>query len=167
MIENKSRQVFFIIIQFKQMIDKQNMSSSETLPYKSYLVKVTDDILTDKIHRSLAKSNKMRPFIAAWRDELILQQTDKNSFKKGAILLIKQETSSHLVHRLVHVDGDNLKLRGDAHHQLIANCRRNDVIAEVVAVVRKGKVVKKKTFAWSYYYYLSRIYYFLIFVKIK
>lgn len=133
------------------------MNKNNFVAYKNYIDKVKDDITIGKTHRFLAKSNKMRPFIAAWRDELILQQINKRSFKKGTILLVKQKSSNYLVYRLVGVDGDELKLRGDAHRRLISTCRSSDVVAEVVAVVRKGKTINRKSIPWFYYYYLSRI----------
>ena len=131
------------------------MGKSYSVRYRSYLDKVKDDIKKGKTHRILAKSNSMRPFIVGLRDELTLQQTDKHSFKKGSILLAELGGLNHVVHRLVLVDGDDLVLRGDAIKKQCEMCGRSDIIAEVVAVKRKGKMVRKGSFIWGYYRYLS------------
>ena len=129
------------------------MNNSNIISYKNSLDKVKEDIAAGKMHHVLAKSNSMRPFIVRGRDELILQQTDEHSFQKGAILLAELGSVNHVLHRLVKIEGENLVLRGDSNLNRIELCGRNDVIAEVVAVVRKGKVVKKKSPCWNYYRY--------------
>ena len=63
----------------------------------------------------------------------------------------------HVAHRLIEVDGDNLVLRGDANLKLIEMCGRSDIIGEVVAVVRKGKIVRRRSICWYYYCCLSRV----------
>ena len=79
----------------------------------------------------------------------------KDDFKKGSILLAELGGLNHVVHRLVLVDGDDLVLRGDAIKKQCEMCGRSDIIAEVVAVKRKGKMVRKGSFIWGYYRYLS------------
>lgn len=126
------------------------MKKSNFISYKNDLDKIKDDIAAGKIHHILAKSNSMQPFIVRDRDELILRQTDEHSFQKGSILLAELGGMNHVLHRLVKIEGENLVLRGDANLNRNELCGRNDVIAEVVAVVRKGKVVKKKSPCWNY-----------------
>ena len=127
------------------------MNNSNIISYKNSLDKVKEDIAAGKMHHVLAKSNSMRPFIVRGRDELILQQTDEHSFQKGAILLAELGSVNHVLHRLVKIEGDNLVLRGDSNLNCDELCGRNDVIAEVVAVVRNGKLMKKGSPGWNFY----------------
>lgn len=129
------------------------MNNSNSISYKNYLDKIKDDIAAGSTHRIVAKSNSMQPFIVRGRDELILQQTDKHSFKKGAILLAELGSVNHVLHRLVKIEGDNLVLRGDANLNRTELCGRNDIIAEVVTVVRNGKLIKKGSPGWNFYRY--------------
>ncbi|HZJ79444.1 MAG TPA: hypothetical protein VFC69_02575 [Dysgonamonadaceae bacterium] len=141
------------ILVFKQRL--YTIDKSYTVRYRSYLDKVKDDFKKGKTHRVLAKSNSMRPFIVGLRDELTLQQTNKQSFKKGSILLAELGGLNHVVHRLVNIEGKDLLLRSDANFDCTEMCKINDIIAEVVAVKRKGKIVRKGSFSWGYYRYLS------------
>lgn len=129
------------------------MNKLNFLSYKNCLDKVKDDIAAGKMHHVLAKSNSMKPFIVRERDELILQQTDEHSFQKGAILLAELGGQNHVLHRLVKIEGENLVLRGDANLNRTELCGRNDIIAEVVTVVRNGKLIKKGSPGWNFYRY--------------
>lgn len=123
------------------------------LSNQNQLEKVKYDIAHGITLRFKAKSNSMQPFIVAERDEVILKQVGEESFQKGSILFAELGERHHVAHRLVEVDGDNLVLRGDRNLKLVEMCGRNDVIAEVVAVVRKGRVVKKGSLGWNVYRY--------------
>lgn len=79
----------------------------------------------------------------------------KDDFKKGSILLAELGGLNHVVHRLVNIEGKDLLLRSDANFDCTEMCKINDIIAEVVAVKRKGKIVRKGSFSWGYYRYLS------------
>lgn len=129
------------------------MKRTISLSSQSHLQMVKDDIAHGITLRFVAKSNSMRPFIVAERDEVILKLVDENSFQKGAILFAELGEKHHVAHRLIEVEGDNLVLRGDANLKLIEMCGRDDVIAEVVAVVRKGRKVKKGSPTWNFYRY--------------
>lgn len=120
---------------------------------QNHLEKVKDDIAQDVILRYVVKSNSMRPFIVSERDEVILKQVNSDSFQKGTILFAELGERHHVAHRLIEVDGDNLVLRGDANFKLKEMCGRGDVIAEVVAVVRKGRKVKRGSPTWNFYRY--------------
>ena len=133
------------------------MKRTISLSSQSHLQMVKDDIAHGITLRFVAKSNSMRPFIVAERDEVILKLVDENSFQKGAILFAELGEKHHVAHRLIEVDGDNLVLRGDANLKLIEMCGRSDIIGEVVAVVRKGKIVRRRSISWYYYCCLSRV----------
>ncbi len=101
-----------------------------------------------------AKGHSMRPFIRDGMDELILHPCNEYSFRKGAILLAELGEHRQVAHRVCRVEGEEITLRGDANLRLTELCGRADVIAEVVAVVRKGKRVEKGSPCWNRFRYL-------------
>lgn len=127
------------------------MNRSVYMSSKNNLDKVKCDISQGLTLQFIAKSNSMRPFIVANRDQIILQKVDSFSFQKGAILFAELGKRHHVAHRIIAVNGDNLVLKGDAHLRHTQMCGRCDIIAEVVAIVRKGKLIKRGSFTWSLY----------------
>ncbi|MDE5554281.1 MAG: hypothetical protein K2J10_03760, partial [Muribaculaceae bacterium] len=45
----------------------------------------------------------------------------------------------YVVHRVIHVDGDNVQMAGDANLYKVETCLRNDICALAVSLVRKGR----------------------------
>ncbi|MDD2512138.1 MAG: hypothetical protein PHH64_06420 [Proteiniphilum sp.] len=115
---------------------------------------VKEEIATGRAIRIKTKGVSMRPFIVGGKDELILRQADDHSFHRGAILLAELGEQRQVAHRVCRIEGEEITLRGDGSLQLTEVCGRGDVIAEVVAVVRKGKMVEKGSSCWNRYRYL-------------
>lgn len=101
-----------------------------------------------------AKGGSMRPFIRDGMDELILRRCNEQSFRKGAILLAELGAQRQVAHRVWHTHTGEIVLRGDANPRLTELCGRNEVIAEVVAVVRGGKRVDRGSLCWNCYRHL-------------
>ncbi|MBF6628485.1 MAG: S24/S26 family peptidase [Proteiniphilum sp.] len=101
-----------------------------------------------------AKGGSMRPFIRDGIDELILRPCNAHSFRKGAILVAELGDQRQVAHRVCYTNGEEIVLRGDANPRLTELCGRNEVIAEVVAVVRGGKRVDRGSLCWNCYRYL-------------
>lgn len=115
---------------------------------------VREEIAAGSEIRIGAKGGSMRPFIRDGRDELILRPCNERSFRKGAILLAELSEQRQVAHRVCHIAGEEITLRGDANLRLTELCDRREVIAEVVAVIRAGKSVEKGSLCWNCYRYL-------------
>ena len=94
--------------------------------------------------RLRAKGDSMRPFIRGDRDSLIFVNTDK--IRCGDVVLARISDDEYVVHRVVGMDGEQLRLAGD--HNLFRRevCHRVDVYGLVVGVVRDGQHISLTTF---------------------
>lgn len=115
---------------------------------------IREEIVDGREITITAKGGSMRPFIRDGLDELILRRCDDQSFRKGSILLTELGEQRHVAHRVCQTNGEEIVLRGDANPWLTEFCGRNEVIAEVVAVVRGGNRVDRGSLCWNCYRYL-------------
>jgi len=130
------------------------MMKQISLPNPLFFAMVREEIAAGREIRIGAKGGSMRPFIRDGRDELILRPCNEHSFRKGSILLAELGEQRQVAHRVSHMAGEKITLRGDANLKQTELCDRREVIAEVVAVVRKGKRVDKGSLRWNCYRYL-------------
>jgi hypothetical protein len=101
-----------------------------------------------------ARGNSMRPLIQGNRDELVLCKPNEDSFKKGSIVLARLQEEHMVAHRIAVTDGNTLVLRGDGNIAARETVKPKDVVAEVIAVVRGRKIIRKGSFCWNKYRYL-------------
>lgn len=95
-----------------------------------------------------SKGNSMLPFIRPGTDEIELSPIDNNSIRKRNIVLAKTEEGNYVIHRIEKIDGDVITLRGDGNLTTREYCKRNNISAEVTAILRKNRKIKKDNFLW-------------------
>jgi len=126
------------------------MTNSIYLPNDVYIEAVKIEIAKGKQVRLRTKGQSMIPFITGNRDQIIIEQVNDNSFLKGAILLVQLSEKRFVAHRVWKVKENNmLILRGDGNIRQVEQCSRNNVIAEIIAVIKNGKIIKKGSFRWN------------------
>lgn len=94
--------------------------------------------------------NSMSPFLVHGRDTVYLTPPP-NRLKKGDMILYRRASGSYVLHRICAVEGDTFCLIGDAQQEKEPGIRRDQVIALVTAVRRKGKLLKKGSFLWTFF----------------
>ena len=104
--------------------------------------------------RMRAKGNSMLPFIRDSKDEVVLKKPNKQSFQKGRLLLVQLADKRYVLHRVEKIENNTVLLRGDGNLSILESCTVDDVIAEVIAVMRGGKEIKVGSFKWKLYGYL-------------
>ena len=104
--------------------------------------------------RIRAKGNSMLPFIRDGKDEIVLEKPNKQSFQIGRLLLVQMKDKAYILHRVKKIDNTHIILRGDGNLSMIESCSPVDVIAEAVAVIRNGKVIRRGSLRWNLYRYL-------------
>ena len=104
--------------------------------------------------RMRAKGNSMLPFIRDSKDEVVLEKPNKQSFQKGRLLLVQLADKRYVLHRVEKIENNTIILRGDGNLSILESCTVDDVIAEVIAVMRGGKEIKVGSFKWKLYGYL-------------
>ncbi len=104
----------------------------------------------------MGKGNSMFPLIRGDIDKIVLQKTDNLSIEKGNLLLVKLANDNYVLHRVKKHDTHTVTLQGDANLRGVETCRREDIIAEAVEVIRGKKRVIKGSFAWKLFGLLSQ-----------
>lgn len=98
------------------------------------------------------KGYSMRPFLEDGRDKALLVKAVKP--KIGDPVLAEVSPGRYVLHRLVHIDGNNITLLGDGN-LLPEHCHAEDIRASVAGFYRKGRAVldrvdgrKWKIYSW-------------------
>ena len=95
-----------------------------------------------------SKGNSMLPFIRPRTDEIKLSPIDNKSIQKGNIVLAKTDDGNYVIHRIEEIDGDTITLRGDGNLTTREYCKKNNILAEVTAILRNNRKIKKDNFRW-------------------
>ncbi len=104
--------------------------------------------------RMRAKGNSMLPFIRDGKDEVVLEKPNKQSYQKGKLLLVQLADKRYVLHRVEKIENNTIILRGDGNLSILESCSVDDVIAEVITVVKDGREIKVGGFKWKLYRYL-------------
>ena len=94
--------------------------------------------------------NSMSPFLVHGRDTVYLIPPP-DRLKKGDMIFYRRDSGSYVLHRICAVEGDTFCLVGDGQQEREPGIRRDQVIALVTAVRRKGKLLKKGSFLWAFF----------------
>lgn len=99
-----------------------------------------------KIH---TKGKSMAPFIFEGKDCIVLKKIKEDSFQQGNLLLVQLRNGRYVLHRVVKYEEGQIKLRGDGNLSTVETCTGDEVIGEVVTVIRSGKSIKKGSQLWN------------------
>lgn len=77
--------------------------------------------------------NSMLPFIIGGKESVILQQPDQ--LEVGDVVLAWADDYRYVVHRIIHIAGDNVTLMGDGNLIGTEHCSLNDIKAIATHVV--------------------------------
>ena len=94
--------------------------------------------------------NSMSPFLVHGRDTVFLSKVTQ-PLKRGDMILYRRTGGAYVLHRICGVRGQILRLVGDAQNRIESGIRREQVLAIVTAVRRKGKLLKKGDFCWDFF----------------
>ncbi len=94
--------------------------------------------------------NSMSPFLIHGRDTVYLSPL-RHPLKKGDMILYRRDTGAYVLHRICALEGDALCLVGDAQWEKERGIRRDQVLALVTAVRRKGRLLEKGSFWWDFF----------------
>lgn len=86
-----------------------------------------------------AKGNSMLPFIRGGQDNVVLQLPEQ--IQEGDIVLVRHATFGYLLHRILHIDGEQITLMGDGNCKGVENCNRASLFGKVTAIIRNGKTI--------------------------
>lgn len=94
--------------------------------------------------------NSMTPFLVHGRDTVYLSKPEE-PFRRGDMLLYRRRNGAYVLHRVYRVDGDCLTMVGDGQTVLEPGICRDQILARVTAVGRKGKLLESGSFWWNFF----------------
>ena len=94
--------------------------------------------------------SSMTPFLVHGRDTVYLSKIQR-PLKKGDMILYRRDSSAYILHRICDLDGETYTLVGDAQTQREPGIRREQVLALVTAVRRKGRLLQPGSFWWEFF----------------
>ncbi len=107
-----------------------------------------EDIISVGGHIQLrVKGGSMRPFLRDGRDVAELAPVDKAALRRGMVVLFRQ-CDRHILHRIRHIDGDRLIIKGDGNYRITETATRGDVAACVESILRNGKRIRYRSMRW-------------------
>lgn len=93
--------------------------------------------------------SSMNPFLISRRDIVYLESVGDNDVKAGRILLVRRKSGSLVLHRVRKINSDGtIVINGDAQ-SWCETAERNQVIAAVCEIDRKGKKRSADSFYWK------------------
>jgi len=91
------------------------------------------------------EGKSMVPFLCGGRDEAILSIPDNGySYEKNDIVLYKIENGIHVLHRICRINKDGIYTLGDGNQGIEGPFQREDFLAVVDYIIRKGKILSKE-----------------------
>jgi hypothetical protein len=94
--------------------------------------------------------NSMSPFLIHGRDTVYLSRVTK-PIRRGDMILYRRRNGAYILHRVYRVKQDTYTLVGDGQYGLEPGIRKDQVLAMVTAVRRKGKLLRKGSFCWEFF----------------
>lgn len=95
------------------------------------------------------RGKSMRPTIREEKDKVVL--VEFVSFKKDDILLYRRKDGKVVLHRLVGFKCNEPIMCGDAQFTLEYGITKEDIIARVSDIVRKGKLINVDSASFKFY----------------
>lgn len=113
-------------------------------------VNIANEILIPEVIRLLdqgksvtlrARGNSMLPFITGDRDSVVLSRQNRPA-QVGDIVLADLGERHYVIHRIYAIKGNQVTLMGDGNIRGTEQCAMDDIIGQVIQVVRKGKNIR-------------------------
>lgn len=89
------------------------------------------------------KGVSMLPFIRGGKDSVLLRKADE--LKTGDIALAKVSDGRYVLHRVEKIDGEEIVLMGDGNLVGRERCRRGDVMAIAVKIIKDKKEIDTRS----------------------
>ena len=126
-------------------------STSQTLelPNDLFLAEVRELMADGHTVTLRVRGNSMRPFLEDKRDSIIIAAT--THIRVGDAVLAEIRPGTYVFHRIIALDGDNVTLMGDGNVRGTEHCLRENVVANAVGFIRKGRTYSPESKKWRRY----------------
>ena len=120
------------------------LSPEELIPPLLGLLEETDCVPL------VISGHSMTPFLAHGRDTVFLSKVQQ-PLKRGDMILYCRDSGQYVLHRIYQAGSGVFTLVGDAQTLLETGIRRDQVLAMVCMVRRKGKLLKPGSLCWIFF----------------
>lgn len=93
------------------------------------------------------KGQSMRPFLRNERDTVRLVPINGGNLERGMVVLFRYH-GRHILHRIVHLKGNEVLLRGDGNSRLAESASRDDIIAYAESIRRGNRTIHYRSARW-------------------
>ncbi len=98
----------------------------------------------------VVSGSSMTPFLAPGRDTVYLSKITA-PLRRGDMVLYRRRSGRYVLHRILRVEAESCTMVGDAQRIPEPGIRREQILAIVTAVRRKGKLLQKGSFWWVFF----------------
>lgn len=91
----------------------------------------------------------MFPLLRNERDKVYV--TKAEDYREGDIAFFRGPFGQPIMHRIVHISGDNYTFQGDANYNPEPQVHYRDLIGKVIAVTHKEKMYSSGSLVWRLY----------------
>ena len=126
------------------------MNNTKVLPPEAAVERILAVMETGAAAPLVISGSSMSPFLVHGRDTVYLSPPPER-LKKGDMILYRRDSGSYVLHRICGAEKETFCLIGDDQREKEPGVRRDQVIALVTAVRRKGKLLKKDSVCWAFF----------------
>lgn len=126
------------------------MSSIKTVEAEEWASRLPELLEQAEAVPLVISGNSMSPFLVHGRDTVYLSKITQ-PLKKGDMIFYRRDSGQYILHRVIRAEGDRYDLVGDAQQLIERGVRRDQVIAIVTAVRRKGCLLRPGSFWWDFF----------------
>ncbi len=131
------------------------MSNKKVIANDIFFASVEELVAEGQSVEMTVKGFSMRPFLRNERDVVVLSPTSAEQLRCGMVVLFRHR-GSHVLHRLVKIEGPRLTMEGDGNYRQAEVAPRESVVAYVSAVrLSGGRSFGYDSVAWRYRTLLS------------
>lgn len=122
-------------------------------------MKLSNEIFFAEVERLLAadeqvsilvKGLSMTPLLRNGRDKAILRQATDSDIRVGEVLLFRYR-GTHVLHRVVKIEGETITFAGDGNYKIREQATRNDVVGVMIATERaSGRRIECTSRRWRW-----------------
>lgn len=95
------------------------------------------------------KGNSMNPFLIDQRDEVTVSPFQNEDLRPGSIILAKDRSNRIILHRVIAIQGNKIKMMGDGNPHGTETTEAEQVAGIVTEVIRKGKKISCQDKGWK------------------
>lgn len=121
----------------------------KTIPNDTFFACVEAELAEGRPVRFRLKGNSMYPLLRNGKDVVVLEKCPAESLQPMDVVLFRYR-GKHVLHRILHREGERLLIQGDGSIVAKEECTVNDVVGKVVQICRpSGKVLSVDSWQWT------------------